>query len=793
VREPIYLSCTVANRSSEDLEVVVGNDTWNMLGRPERFTMQVVRDDGVGCRSASFLRVSPLAIGNRLSGPQRIPAGGSYTFSLFLPDWVEFKEPGRYTITAARTLDVRPYNQNDMSWRDPATLVHVDVQASAKVTVAPFNRAAFGEVILDRSRVMLSADAASEGVARAAATALAAMDDDRVIEPFSRAVAESGYSVKFIAVGALAKFNSDAALEALKQAARDRDDNIRLAAAFALLKSPHPSAIDALLTLRADPFWSVRHVVLEGLAKTKSAESLELIRAMTSDPDARVRTEAQGYLKLRTEASTPTLTSPASLQSAQSPNAPDAIAWYDALGLAGEGVSVMQRTITGGRATLQTTGTATTDDRGAYRVAGLAPGKYALVFNGQQHVLSLAADDGRTAAVMSMVFPMVTFPPQTTDGEPAIVMLSAGEELRNIDFQVAPVPAARVSGIVMGTDGSTAGVQLELAPASSAPILGVSRWGYTGPDGRFSFDPMPAGRYVIRVRKEPSLPGSAEGQGPPQGVTIQTGQTTMTFGAPQTQQPPARPPRRVSTEPTLWADVPIVVGASDVTDVVVSLRSSVIISGHVEFDGTTAPPTAALLRDSLDVRLSPADTRQTYVAQARVDVSADGRFTIFGVTPNRYVLRGSLSGPSGGWTLKAATVADLDASIVPLTVSTTGIDGLTLVFTDRRSRITGSVTDAAGRPAAGAAVLCFPTDRLLQIEYGGLAGLRVRRLNTGIPGAMFSSDLPPGEYFLVATLDDPGSDWQDPDTLDALARVATRATIGEGETRRQDLRVQHIK
>ena len=298
--EPIYLSFTVHNSSTADLQIIAGGDTSNPLGRPERFNVETVRDDGVRVP----IPESRDGFGNSAVGPQRLPANGSYSFSLFLSDWAALKEPGKYTMTAARTLDVRAYDRNDMSWRDPATLSHLDVQASAVVSVVPVNRTALGESIVARARVMLNptADMASETAARAVARALAALDDERTIEPFSRAVAESGYSVKFIAVGALAKFNSDAALAALKQAARDPDDNIRHAAAIALSKSPHPGAVNALLAMGTDTSFGVRNDVLQALAKMHSAESLELIRQMTNDVDGRVRTEAQRYLKLRTDA-----------------------------------------------------------------------------------------------------------------------------------------------------------------------------------------------------------------------------------------------------------------------------------------------------------------------------------------------------------------------------------------------------------------------------------------------------------------------------------------------------------
>jgi hypothetical protein len=50
----------------------------------------------------------------------------------------------------------------------------------------------------------------------------------------------------------------------------------------------------------------------------------------------------------------------------------------------------------------------------------------------------------------------------------------------------------------------------------------------------------------------------------------------------------------------------------------------------------------------------------------------------------------------------------------------------------------------------------------------------------------------PGEYYLMAVPEESAADWRDPAALDALARVATRITIAEGETKTIGLRVTEI-
>jgi hypothetical protein len=290
VGEPVFLAFLVRNLSAEDLQVLVGGDTLNRLRRPGTFKVQVVDADGRPMPTPE----SPPAGGSSARGPQNLPVGGTYRFSLFLPDWTEFKGPGEYTVTAARTLEITRSGP-DVAWLDPANVSRLDVQASARVAVHPSDAAALGAVIATRGQAMFGGD---EEAAIAAANVLAAIDDARVIPHLTRAAAESSYSVKSIAVRGLARFNDDQALEAVTRAAHDPELGIRLRAAHSLSSSPHPAALAALIELRTSPDVGMRNTVLQALAKDRSPESLEMIRAMTTDDDEDLRTEAQRYLRL---------------------------------------------------------------------------------------------------------------------------------------------------------------------------------------------------------------------------------------------------------------------------------------------------------------------------------------------------------------------------------------------------------------------------------------------------------------------------------------------------------------
>ncbi len=292
---PIYLSFKVCNRSEKVFWVFQGGDTLNEFSREDSFTLEAISETGVVIPMLSAGQTG----GSSVAGLQRIPVNGSYSFSLFLPHWLNLADPGRYTITAKRRLNVNDRSEFSDFQRGLMGDKFVDAEASTKVTVKPMDKAQMGRVIDEWAQLMLGKN---EDAARRAAEALAAINDERTIGYFSRAVDGAYYGAKYKAVQALEKFNNDAALAALNKAALDTDDNIRIGAAYALSRSLHPRAMAALLARWKDSSRGVRLVVLHALGKMQSAESLDMIRTMTKDPDEMVSLEAERYLKLRTSA-----------------------------------------------------------------------------------------------------------------------------------------------------------------------------------------------------------------------------------------------------------------------------------------------------------------------------------------------------------------------------------------------------------------------------------------------------------------------------------------------------------
>jgi hypothetical protein len=114
------------------------------------------------------------------------------------------------------------------------------------------------------------------------------------------------------------------------------------------------------------------------------------------------------------------------------------------------------------------------------------------------------------------------------------------------------------------------------------------------------------------------------------------------------------------------------------------------------------------------------------------------------------------------------------------------IADLAATMTDKSTRIWGTLYDQLGRPTPEFAVIVFSTDR----AHWGTAPRR----NSGLvrlasDGTFNITGLPPGEYFLVAVTDAAPEQLSEPAFLEQLSSGGLRITLGEGESRQQDIKV----
>lgn len=505
-------------------------------------------------------------------------------------------------------------------------------------------------------------------------------------------------------------------------------------------------------------------------------------------------------------------------------------------------VQAFVRTVVAGRWQLVNTGrSADVDDRGVYRLAGLGPGQYALAITAMNSTLPMSllsiADEERRAPTGGLLrglqangtmgyandlmqgfpalrvgdfvvqasggqlgaigsdgsidaYPTVWYPSGAAPAEATLVPLAAGDDRRGVDIRPTLTRTVRVTGTVTGPDGPVAHLALSLVPArlgeagavitSSRAMSFITAQASSDANGAFTFLMVPPGDYVIRVlTTPPPIPN------PPAPSTVIQRADGMSSAV--ESGPPAPP--MVSTDPTLWAAVPLSVGATGASGVHVSLRPGLRVSGRAEFVGAAPPPDARALR-SVRISMDPADGRTVALPSAyQGQLDPNGRFYTLGLIAGRYVLR--VDNLPRGWILKSAMVGTQDISDMPLTLENADVTTLLLTFTDRMPGLGGSVRDSQGRPDADATVIVFPTDGVW-IDRGPMPR-RLRSVRTSRTGDFAFAALPPGEYFVAALNDGIAVNWQEPGFLQRLARTATRVTVRDAQVSAQLTTMERIE
>jgi hypothetical protein len=481
----------------------------------------------------------------------------------------------------------------------------------------------------------------------------------------------------------------------------------------------------------------------------------------------------------------------------------------------GATVRVLRRQILGGQWRLVPGAQDLTDDRGVYRIGTLEPGEYVVavpmgpgsnrvdglmpMVDGQRDVVvsvaavRVAAATGGEGAIFiegsggndaagvgedgkPLTYPTTFYPASPSAARATIAKLGAGEERTNLDFQLRPVRALQVSGTAIGPEGPMANLALTLVPVEADSLASAldTRTAFSNAGGAFTFQAVPPGQYTLRATRTPRIAfGAGEAT-----VIQQGGATIMTRTATVTGAPP------LPTEPTLWAESPVAVGAADVTDLSVLLRPGIRVTGIVQFDGAAARPESTQL-SSIAVTLEPADVRPGGAGTVRGRIEASGQFATMGVPAGRYFVR--VAGAPQGWTFRGATQGGRDVTDTPMELESGDVSGITLVFTDRPIVLSGQVQADGGSPE-GASVIVFPTDQNAWVGYGS-AARRLRNVRADKTGAYTVPNLPAGEYFVAAVSDKMAADWQNPEFLASLTGDAVRVRLSDGQRATQNVKV----
>jgi protocatechuate 3,4-dioxygenase beta subunit len=440
----------------------------------------------------------------------------------------------------------------------------------------------------------------------------------------------------------------------------------------------------------------------------------------------------------------------------------------------------------GVRRLAQTNGV-TADDRGVYRLFNLQPGDYVVgatpnnadLFNRAPVIDALESlivsapvqppsAPGLPASVTVSMPPAgrgpIEMPPgylptyyggtmTRTDAMPLHV--NAGEERSGIDIATMLVQATNVHGHVAMPAIDNVAVQLSLL--SDDPTVQGFSGTRVGPDGTFTLRDVAPGTYTVLAQ-----------------TVIAPMQMPMRVGGPG--GPPAPMPV-LTDEQKLWGRAVVTVSGDPSVTVELAMQPGKSISGVVRFEMERPPD---LTRQRLNVTLAnpPGVNQPMFGPLPSATIGPDGRFTIAGVTPGRYVLR-------GGGNLKSSIVLGRDSLDFPFeVVGDRDITDAVLTVTDKVTDLSGSVMDSSGKPVYDATVVAAAADP----QYWTPASRRIVTSRPGPQGRYEFRNLPPGDYYLAVVMDlEPGGQF-DPEFLKTLT-TGVRVTLSEGGKLSQDLRL----
>lgn len=407
--------------------------------------------------------------------------------------------------------------------------------------------------------------------------------------------------------------------------------------------------------------------------------------------------------------------------------------------ITGARVQVLRAQMRQGRRQLTAVATADqTDDTGAFRIFGLAPGEYYV--SGNLRAAPIDSPDGATT------YAPTYYPGAGSVSEAQRVSVKAGIEQSGVNFVLLPVRAVRVSGTVVNSLGEPTPAAVQLMAASGlddGPAVVGS--GTANASGAFTISNVVPGAYTLTVTGRRGGRGARAG-----GATVAATEIEM-------------------------ASVPIAVGESDLAGVTVVTARGASIRGTVVFEGTTTKPPAQGLRVSaqpLRPGPSPAGAAQ---------VSTAGAFELNGLM-GPHALR--VDGLTQGWMLRSITVHGRDATNGPVDFQGTEQATARIVLTDKVTEVSGTVLD--GNTPVDGSVVVFADDP----DKWAFPSRYVQATRASKDGVFTFRALPPDENYLIIALDylEQGEQ-QDPDFLAARRARATRLALDEGERKSVSLTI----
>jgi hypothetical protein len=403
--------------------------------------------------------------------------------------------------------------------------------------------------------------------------------------------------------------------------------------------------------------------------------------------------------------------------------------------------ALLFRYMNGARRLLPAGAGATTDDLGAFRLFGLVPGEYYV-----SGALRTETMMGPPTAASSIIegFAPTYYPGTPNAAEAQRVTVKVAHETTNIAFALTATKLARINGRAVTSTGEPivqGFVNAMLADRSGPMMMMMGFMGATTrADGTFQINGVPAGTYNLRLQ-----------------------------------------PRGMPNTPTEVGQVRVTVASEDLDNVLIVASRGGVARGLITSDDNTPLP---MRPQQVNVFVRPSNPDDTMMGGGFARVNDDWTFEISNLF-NGGLISASLA-ESPDWTFKGVYLNGQEVTDAPLdVVPGQTVEGLQIVFSRRRTELSGGITDDRGRPKTDATVVIFPENSnrwTYQTRY-----IRTTRPNQ--EGRYTLLGMPPHDYYVVAVKTMEMGQWQDPEFLESVRDQATRVSLGEGETKVQDLKI----
>lgn len=401
-------------------------------------------------------------------------------------------------------------------------------------------------------------------------------------------------------------------------------------------------------------------------------------------------------------------------------------------------------------------GSALTDDRGRYRIFGLAPGEYVIVATPPQNVLTVpvnraaaaltglpsAAELDRERSSNRIARTQVSFPSNVDPSVVSPISLTMAQQRIDVNLAIPWVSAVHVRGNVRSSDDLVAdNVLVSLIPSDAALPLGVvTTYATTARAGSFELSDVKPGRYWLVAQSGAGRPGTG---------------------------------RQVGS-------MEIFVGETGLEKVAVLLAPSHSVRVRMSSDdGSPFPSRFVAQAWPLEVPgLSPSE-----VISSKRNSTGDLEFD--GLFPGRYKILLHLQDQE--WRLTSVRVGGVVSEEQILQVQTAqGADEVSLVVTKKLGGVRGRMSGGAGRPISDYVALLFPANA------GGWMADKVTVTRPDVKGNYDFTRVVAGNYLIAVLVDVEPGVWFDPDFLKSVAGSAVALTVGESRIVEQDIRVGGI-